>query len=110
MIDIKSIIYKFNDSSLIININNESTIEYNNTIRPIDNELVIEYAFNLHRLIKDWKNEYVDYSLIDGNSWSLIIIYNNETKKEYNGKSAFPQNFEALKMLNNKLISEVLYE
>ena len=45
--------------------------------------------------------------MIDGSSWSLSIIYSNGNKKEYSGKSSYPNNFEAFERLNQKLIDEV---
>lgn len=109
MIDIKKIVYRNNDSYLIINIGNESTIQYNDIIRPINNSLVIEYVSSLYNLISDWKNKYVDHTVIDGNSWDLSIIFNDGNKKEYSGKAASPANFEAFERLNLKIISEVIY-
>ena len=83
VIGIKSIIYEKNNNTFIININNESKIQYNNNIvKSIDNISVFKYLDSLYGIIDDWQ-------------------------KEYYGKSSYPTNFEAFERLNQKLIDEV---
>lgn len=108
MIGIKSIIFKENSRSLIININNKSEIQYNNILKEINNEIVFKYLKSLFSIIDDWQKEYINTKIIDGDNWRLSIVYVDDSKKEYYGKSNFPINFEAFKRLNQKLIDEVL--
>ena len=69
--------------------------------------LDVEYLRNLFCIIDSWNKEYINTKMIDGSSWSLSIIYSNGNKKEYSGKSSYPNNFEAFERLNQKLINEV---
>ena len=107
MIGEKCIIYEKNNKSLIISINDESKIQYNNISKLIDNKLVFKYLDSLYRIIDDWQKEYINTKIIDGDDWKLSIIYANGSKREYYGKSSYPMNFEAIERLNQKLIDEV---
>ena len=107
MIGVKYIIYENNNKSLTISTNNEESIIKNNDIlESIDNTLVFKYLDSLYRIIDDWKKEYIDTRIIDGDSWKLSIIYVSGNKREYYGKSSYPTNFEAFERLNQKLIDE----
>ena len=108
MIGIKCMIYKNNNNSLIISINNyECIIKNNDILISIDNKLVYKYFDSLYRIIDDWQKEYIDTRIIDGDSWKLSITYMDGSKQEYYGKSSYPTNFEAFERLNQQLISEV---
>ncbi len=104
MFGIKQVIYKRNNMSFIIN---DSTLEYDGELFPIDNKLLINYLSSLFSITEDWEEEYIDTTFIDGDSWNLVIIYNNGNSKEYKGTSSFPNNFNSLENLNYKLLSEV---
>ena len=107
MIDIKSIVYEKNGICLLkINIDNENKFFYNGISKVINNEVVFEYLKNLFNIIDGWKNEYIEISVIDGDSWKLAISYKNGNIVEYKGRSNYPSNFEAFERLNEKLISE----
>lgn len=108
VIGIKCMIYKNNNNSLIISINNyECIIKNNDILISIDNKLVYKYFDSLYRIIDDWQKEYIDTRIIDGDSWKLSITYMDGSKQEYYGKSSYPTNFEAFERLNQQLISEV---
>lgn len=107
MIGIRSIIYEKNSQFLIVNIANKSEIFYKGISIVVDNNLIFEYLKSLFCIIDDWKNEYVNTRIIDGDNWKLSIVYTSGNKKEYNGKSNYPNNFEAFERLNQKLIQEV---
>ncbi len=108
VIGIKCMIYKNNNNSLIISINNyECIIQNNDILISIDNKLVYKYFDSLYRIIDDWQKEYIDTRIIDGDSWKLSITYMDGSKQEYYGKSSYPTNFEAFERLNQQLISEV---
>lgn len=107
MIGVKSIIYEKNNKRLIISINNESKLQYNDILKAIDNILVFKYLDSLYRIINDWEKEYINTRIIDGDNWKLSITYINGNKKEYYGKSSYPINFEAFERLNQTLIDEV---
>ena len=107
MIGVKSIIYEKNNKKLIINIDKESKIQYNDILKSLDNILVFKYLDSLYRIIDDWQKEYINMKIIDGDRWKLTITYINGNKKEYYGKSSYPTNFEAFERLNQKLIEEV---
>ena len=107
MMGVKSIIYEKNNKKLIISINNESKIQYNDILKSINNILIFKYLDSLYRIIDDWQKEYINTKIIDGDTWKLVITYINGNKKEYYGKSSYPANFEAFERLNQKLIEEV---
>lgn len=107
MIGVKSIYYEKNNQELIITINEESKIKYNDIIKSVDNKILFKYLSTLYGIIDNWQNEYIDYQFIDGDNWKLIITYTNGNRKEYFGKSSYPSNFEAFESLNQSLISEV---
>lgn len=108
MIGIKGISFKKNNETLNISIGAESKMYYRDILLLIDNNIIFKYLENLLSIIDSWQNEYIDTEIIDGDSWKLSIIYDDESKKEYFGKACFPYNFEALERLNQKLIGEVL--
>lgn len=107
MKNIKNIIYEINNRTLSINIGEKNIIKYNGILSTISEEKIFEYLMNLFRIIYNWNEKYIDISVIDGNNWKLSIIYSNGNKKEYIGKSSYPNNFEAFERLNRKLIDEV---
>lgn len=107
MKDVKIIIYEINNRTLSINIGEKNIIKYNNILSTISEEKIFEYLLNLFRIIYNWNEKYIDISVIDGNNWKLSIIYSNGNKKEYIGKSSYPNNFETFERLNRKLIDEV---
>lgn len=106
MKDIESIVYQNNNSKLIINIGNKNQIIYQNVSYIISNEKLLTYLSGLYTIINDWQKEYIDLKAFGNNYWSLSINYVNGNKEEYNGKSSYPNNFEALEELNQDLICE----
>ena len=104
--NINSIVYEKDNYKFIINVN-ECKIQYDNILKVVDQKIVFNYLNSLYGLIYDWKEEYVNHGIIDGNNWKLLIIFNNGSKKEYRGKANCPDNFEAFERLNYKLINEV---
>ncbi len=104
---IKNVIYKNNNAEFILNINSKSTIKYNDELYSVDNKLVLKYITSLYSIIEDWQEEYIDTVDIDGNFWELTLIYSNDTKKEYTGRSSYPDNFEAFEDLIYKILKEV---
>lgn len=103
---IKSIIYEIDGQTLSINIREKSQIKYKDISIIISEEKTFEYLRNLFCIIDSWNKEYIDTRMIDGSSWNLYIIYSNGNKKQYSGKSSYPNNFEAFERLNQKLIDE----
>lgn len=103
---IKSIIYEIDGQTLSINIGEKSQIKYKDISIIISEEKTFEYLRNLFCIIDSWNKEYIDTRMIDGSSWNLYIIYSNGNKKQYSGKSSYPNNFEAFERLNQKLIDE----
>lgn len=104
---IKSIIYEIDAESLIINIGEKIQIEYKDILKIISKEKTLEYLKSLFHIIDSWEKEYINIKTIDGSSWKLSIIYFDGNKKEYSGRSSYPNNFEAFERLNQKLIDEV---
>lgn len=98
---IKNIVFKKNNISFIMNINNNKLL-YQNILKIIDDETIFKYLESLFGIINSWKNEYIDTRTIDGDYWKLSIDYEDGSKKEYYGKSQFSNNFEAFGRLNQK--------
>lgn len=105
---IKNVIYENNGQTLFININGKSQIIYKDISGIISEEETLDYLIKLFWIIDSWKEVYNNPMIIDGGNWKLSIIYFNGKKKEYSGKANYPDNFEALERLNQKLINEVL--
>lgn len=107
MKDVKSIVYEIDGQILSINIGEKSQIKYGNILSVISKEKLFKYLEELLCIIVNWDDEYINTNVIDGSNWKLSIIYFNDNKKEYRGKSSFPNNFEAFESLNQKLIKDV---
>ena len=107
MKSIKSIIYEIDGQNLVINIGDKNQIKYKDISSIISEEKVYEYLRTLFSIIDNWNKEYINTRIIDSGNWKLSIIYSNGNKKEYSGKSSYPNNFEAFERLNQKLINEV---
>ncbi len=107
MKDIKSIVYEIDGQILSINIGEKSQIKYGNILSVISEEKLFKYLEELLCIIVNWDDEYINTNVIDGSNWKLSIIYFNDNKKEYRGKSSFPNNFVAFESLNQKLIKDV---
>ena len=104
--NINSIVYEKDNYKFIINVN-ECKIQYANTLKVVDQKMVFDYLNSLYGLICEWKDEYINSHMIDGEYWNLSIIFNDGSKKEYRGKASYPYNFDAFESLNQKLIDEV---
>ncbi len=110
MLGVKNIFYENNNNQLIISIDKESTIKYNDMLIQVDNQIIFKYIDTFLRITNNWQKEYTNSTLIDGNNWKLSITFIDGYKKEYNGNRSYPTNFEALERLNQELIEEVLDE
>lgn len=110
MIGVKSIIFERDNQSLIIKIEDESKILYQDISKIVNNKVIDKYLESLFKIISDWKMEYINTQVMGGSYWKLDIIYLDGETKEYYGRSEFPNNFEALERLNQKLIEEAQYE
>jgi len=45
---------------------------------------------------ENWKKEYIDYDVLDGTEWKLIITYSDEKPVEYRGSNAYPSKWDNL--------------
>lgn len=108
MIGIKSIIYEKNGVIFTIRLGDVNKLITSSITAIIKKEQVNQYLQNLFAIIDDWKIEYINTKSMDGNYWRLTIISQSDNQKEYSGKSSYPNNFEALERLNQKLFNEVL--
>ncbi len=104
---IKAVIYETNGQSMFIDIGDKIQFISNDISCIISEKSTLEYLKNLFYIIDDWELKYVNPEMIDGDNWKLSIIYFNGNKKEYSGKSSFPNNFEAFERLNQELIDGV---
>jgi hypothetical protein len=59
-----------------------------------------EFCMNFLDIVKEWKKEnYVDYTILDGTQWSLIVLTNDMKEIRISGSNKFPNNFGKLKKL-----------
>ena len=107
MMGVKSIIYERNNNRFVVNVSNDSTLEYDEELFPLDNKLVMNYVMSILSITEDWKEEYLDTSLIDSDEWKLVITYTNGNIKEYKGTGSYPDNFSSLENINDRLLDEV---
>ena len=49
--------------------------------------------------LEDWKKKYEDHSVLDGERWSLEIMFTNRRKRTYWGSNAYPPYWTELKAL-----------
>lgn len=108
MLGIKNITYKYNSNLLIIKINDQSTLTYNNIESSLPNNVILKYIESLYKITNNWQHNYINHTMIDGISWNLSITFEDNTTIEYSGKGDFPNNFESFERLNQSLIKEVL--
>lgn len=76
----------------------------------VSNELVTEFLDKLLRTIDGWENEYIEENIIDGIEWQLKIVFVDGIEKRYQGKNAFPYNFECLDKIKCEFIEMALKE
>ena len=103
---IANVIYIRGNETISINVN-DSAIFYRDTTIEIDRERIFNYLETLFRITNRWQKEYYALDTIDGDSWELLINYNNGKIKKYTGHANYPNNFEALERLNQELVNEV---
>ena len=101
--DIKTIICEINNYSLVIDMENY-TIFYNGINKKINEDILFNYLTHFFSIINDWEEEYIDYSIIDGNVWRILITYTDGSQKQYRGKAKCPINFSSFEEINYKLI------
>lgn len=117
---VKSIIYKKNQTFLkeeyfeIEIKNKKNLLKHNNSYfqfqdgiisKKLSDEKVFEFFKKLFSLIDNWKDEYINYNIIDGVEWKLEISFTNGKIKRYIGKNDFPNNFEYLDKIKDELIN-----
>jgi hypothetical protein len=57
--------------------------------------------------VGEWRNSYCDHTILDGEQWSLEIIFSDGHKKvSKDGSNAFPYNFEELKIIIDSLFEK----
>ena len=112
MISIRNITIKIREELIIININDNNDFEiiYNDIVKEINKEIFRKYIRNLYSIIDNWKDEYINSNIIDGDCWSLELNYSNNSKSEYTGRADFPYNFNEFNKINHDLIKEVFYD
>ena len=72
-----------------------SAEESNRIYLDNDKASFLEQFRELH--IGEWKKKYVNYNVLDGTQWHLIIYYDNGKRPiRYYGSNAFPYNFEGI--------------
>lgn len=59
-------------------------------------DITLEKIEQLLGIIYLWKNEYIDNSKIDGESFKIEVM-DNETVTTFKGKNKFPKNYNAFK-------------
>lgn len=57
--------------------------------------------------VKEWKEEYHNYSVLDGESWTLKYDYAKEPQREINGMNAYPPNFNKFVSLMKELVEQL---
>ena len=75
-------------------------------VKVVSKEVVIEFLDKLLRIIDSWKEEYIDNGIIDGTEWQLKIVYKSGYERNYCGKNAFPDNYEALDKIKREMIKK----
>ncbi|MDD6272190.1 MAG: hypothetical protein PUA90_01555 [bacterium] len=107
MIGINKIIYEYNNKLLIINVGKKCSVIYNNINYDVDSKIVWSYLQSFTDIIFNWKDKYIDNTLLDSSKWRVVIDY-IDFRKEYIGKGDYPNNFNKLEDINLMLINEVI--
>lgn len=108
MLGINKIIFTYNESITMI-LFNLNTINYNNINKQVDKDKLINYLKKICKIVHNWKNEYIDLKIIDGDDWTLDFYYEDGKITNHKGHGTFPNNFEQLKNLFVNINSEVLW-
>lgn len=109
LLGIERIVFKKNNTSLIIEVGDVNRVLYDNFSINVDKDKVFYYLRGLFNVVTDWEEKYIDTRIIDGDTWELAIIYSNGNKRKYCGRAKFPINFETLERLNHDLVRDVYY-
>ncbi len=104
--EVKEIVFTKNNDKLIIDFLNKK-IFYQDIIYNIKEDLLKKYLKKFMNITFNWQEEYINNTLLDGQSWEVIILYNDNSFKKYKGHNLTPDNFEVLKRLNDNLLQEV---
>ena len=59
-----------------------------------DKEYYDRFIEELLTITKDWKEEYINPNVLDGNQWSIDIVDTNKTIKHISGSNDYPENFK----------------
>lgn len=122
--DVKEIIYikkmmplsseyfklEINDDKNLVKYMNNKNFTKGPNINTVSSEIVIKFLDLFFRTIDSWKEEYIDNSAVDGIEWDLKIIYKNGHEEYYCGKNDFPDNYEILDKLIEKMINKDVEE
>lgn len=104
--DVKEIIFTKNNDKLIIDFLKQKVI-YQDIIYIIEKDLLKKYLKNFMNITFNWQKEYINNTLIDGYSWEVLVLFNDDSFKKYKGHNLTPDNFEVLKRLNDNLLQGV---
>lgn len=88
---------------------NENTLIYTDYLNnlhtlKVSDENVSLFFDSFFRIIDDWKEEYIDNTIIDGLEWKIKIKYKNGYVKKYYGKNKTPINFSMIDKIQKEFI------
>ena len=101
---------EINDDKNLVKYMDNRKFNKGSNINTVSNKIVIEFLDLFFRTIDSWKEEYIDNSAVDGIEWDLKIIYKNGHEEYYCGKNDFPDNYEILDKLIEKMINKDVEE
>lgn len=101
------IFYQNGNEFLRIDIGDVCEIFCNGRSGRIDSRIISDYLSQILHITSDWKEEYIDLSMIDGEDWKLFIYYIDGKVKKYYGHACFPINFDVFFDLNRSILKEL---
>lgn len=84
------------------NNNHEDSVD--NKVIIVNDQLVLEFLDNLFRVVDSWEEKYMAENNLDATEWYLTISYKNGCKERFYGKDLYPNNFDSLEKIKDKLI------
>jgi len=64
----------------------------------------MNFLDQLFRIVDNWNEKYINNNTFDGTEWQLVIKFRDGHSRQYDGKDAYPNNFEAIESLKYNVI------
>ncbi len=78
-----------------------------NAVYDFDEENYPAFKSGLHKYrFLNWEGNFINYEVMDGHQWSIIITLKDDTVIEVHGSNAYPKNYQNIMNIFNQFVGD----